>query len=239
MVWIHAITEVDSVVMNPMAPDKFLRLARQLELEPGSRVLDVGAGRCGAALLLVREFGCSVTAVEPFGDFLDEGRRRVEAAGLTHRFEFVQKTGADFHIEPESYDAAICLGATWAWDGLGGTLDALKAGVREEGHVLAGEPYKHRSEDETEHELHPWTLPEVIERFEERGLAVMWMVRSSVHEWDEYTSVHARDLLDWLAANPGHPDSEEVRGWRRDQVRRLGGPYIGWAIIAGRKTANA
>lgn len=238
MVWIHAITEVDSLVMNPMSPERFLGLARRLDLEPSSRVLDVGAGRCGPAFLLAREFGCSVTAVEPYGEFLDDGRGRVEAAGLTDRFEFVQQAGEDFQIEPGSYDAALCLGATWAWGGLPGTLDALKAGVREGGHVLVGEPYKHSHEDETEHELHPWTLPEVIERFEERGLAVMWMVRSSVHEWDEYTSVHARDLLDWLAANPDHPEAEEVRGWRRDQVRRLGGPYIGWAIIASRKTTN-
>lgn len=129
----------------------------------------------------------------------------------------------------------MCLGATWAWNGLGGTLDALGKGVRTEGHVLAGEPYRHSPDDSVEHETHPWTLPEVIELFEERGLAVTWLIRSSIDDWDEYTSVHARDLLDWLAANPDHPDFEQVAGWRRSQALSLGKPYLGWAIVAGRK----
>lgn len=93
MVWIHAITEVDSVVMNPISTEKFLSLARQLRIRSDSRVLDIGAGRCGPALLLARDFGCRVTAVEPFADFLDEGRIRVESAGLTHLFQFVEKKG--------------------------------------------------------------------------------------------------------------------------------------------------
>jgi cyclopropane fatty-acyl-phospholipid synthase-like methyltransferase len=238
MVWIHALIEVESDVMNPMRPEKLLTIGRHIRLAPGQRILDVGAGRCGPAVFLAREFGCHVTAVEPHEPFLDEARARVSDAGVSDLFEFVAAAGADFTIEPERYDAAMCLGATWAWNGLDGTLQALAAGVRPEGHVLAGEPYKHDPDDVAHYEVHPWTLAEILERFEAAGLAVTWLARSSVDEWDEYVSVHARDLLEWLAANPGHPDAEEVKGWRREQARGLAEGYMGWAVVAGRKTAN-
>jgi len=123
MPWIHAINESAAAefaedVLNPMHPDKFRTLGVRLRLQSGQRVLDVGAGRCGPARILAREFGCHITAVEPHDVFLNDARERVAAAGLGDRFEFVQSTGADFVIEPESYDAAMCIGASWAWGGL-------------------------------------------------------------------------------------------------------------------------
>jgi len=230
MVWIHDVVERDSVFMNPMRPEKFLGLASQLGLGPGDRVLEIGAGRCGPALLLAREFGCSVTAVEPHEPFLEVGRDRVAAAGLTDRFEFVHTSGRGFAIEPSRYAAVFCLGATFAYDGLVGTLETLSAAVRPGGHVVAGEPY--RISDEPVHGMHPWSLPEIFERFEERDLPVVWFVRSSIDEWDEYTSVHLRDLLEWEISHPD--DADEVRGWRREQLDSLGQPYVGWAVVAGR-----
>jgi cyclopropane fatty-acyl-phospholipid synthase-like methyltransferase len=239
MLWIHSLTERDADLMNPTGHDKLRALARALGLAPGRQILDVGAGRGGPALLFAREFGCHVTAVEPHGEFLETARARASDAGLSEMFDFVQTDGASFAIDPGRFDVAMCLGATWAWGGLGGTLDALAAGVRSGGHVVAGEPFRHDPADPVEYEMHPWTLPEVLERFEERGLAVTTLIRSSTDDWDAYTSEHVRALLDWLEENPDHPERETVRGWRKDEARRLGGPSIGWAMVAGRKTDAA
>jgi cyclopropane fatty-acyl-phospholipid synthase-like methyltransferase len=239
MLWIHAVTEGrGTVLMNPTSWDKMRSLARFIDLGAGHHVLDIGAGRCGPALLFAEEFGCRVTAVEPYGDFLDEARERVGEAGLTDRFEFVQTSGADFAIEPGRYDVAMCLGATWAWGGLEGTLDALAAAVRPDGHVVAGEPFRHAASDPIEDHAHNFLLPEVVECFEQRGLAVTTLIRSSTDDWDDYTSVRAKNLLDWLAGNPGHDELDTVKQWRRDETRRLAQPYIGWAMVAGRRTLD-
>jgi cyclopropane fatty-acyl-phospholipid synthase-like methyltransferase len=233
MPWIHDVVERHSVFMNPMRPEKFLGLARQLGLDPDDRVLEVGAGRCGPASFLAQEFGCRVTAVEPHEPFLEDGRTRVRAAGLTDLVEFVHSDGRSFEIEPARYAAAFCLGATFAYDGLDGTLDALAPGVRPGGHVVAGEPYHHSRDDEIDYAMHPWLFHEIFERFEMFGLPVAGFVRSSTDEWDEYTSVHLRDLLDWKQEHPD--DAEEIDGWRAEQLADVAKGYIGWAIVAGRK----
>lgn len=234
MPWIHDVVERFSDFMNPMSPEKFLGLARELQLGPDDRVLEIGAGRCGPALLLAREFGCSVTAVEPHEPFLTDGRARVSAAGMIDHFDFVESNGKSFPIEPSRYAAAFCLGATFAYDGLAGTLDALRPAVRPGGYVVAGEPYRHASDDPPVHAMHPWTLTEIFERFDERGLPVFWFVRSSTDEWDEYSSVQLRDLLTWVDEHP--EAAAEVQGWREAQFADLAKPHIGWAVVAGRRT---
>ena len=227
MPWIHAINESAAAefaedVLNPMHPDNFRTLGKRIRLEPGQRVLDVGAGRCGPARILAREFGVRITAVEPYGEFLDAARERVAAAGLSDHFEFVQSTGADFDIEPGAYDAAMCIGATWAWDGLSSTLAALAPGVRGGGHVVAGEVYQTAGSTEVDAE----PLTSVLDTFESAGLSVVSLIRSTTDDFDTYHSVQATSLLDW----PG-----EVEGWRREAVARFAEPNFGWAVMAGRK----
>ncbi len=239
MVWIHAINESAASefaqdILNPMHPDKFRTLGVRIRLQPGQRILDIGAGRCGPALILAREFGCHVTAVEPYDEFLNAARDRVAAAGLSERFDFVQSTGADFPIDPDRYDAALCIGATWAYGGLDGTLKALARGVRHGGHVVCGEGWfvpGQTSED--------WsgtaTLADVLETFEANDLRVVTFIRSSTDDFDTYHSIQATSLLDWLEANRGHSDVGEVRRWRREAVERCGVAPFGWGVIAGRK----
>ena len=239
MVWIHAINESAAAefaedVLNPLHPDKFRVLGRRIRLQPGQRVLDIGAGRCGPALVLAREFGCNVTAVEPYEEFFDAGRARVEAAGLTAQFEFVQSTGADFTLEPEHYDVAMCIGATWAYGDLDGTLKALGPAVRSGGHVVCGEGW--RTPDQT---AQGWqgtaTLADVLQTFEDNDLPVVTLIRSTIDDFDQYHSVQATSLLDWLDANPGHEDASDVREWRRGPVEDFALIPFGWGVIAGRK----
>jgi SAM-dependent methyltransferase len=240
MVWMHAINESAAAdfaedVLNPMNPDKFRTLGRRLRLQPGQSVLDVGAGRCGPARILAREFGVRITAVEPYGDFLDAARKRVVAAGLSDQFEFVQSTGADFEIEPGRYDAAMCIGASWAWDGLEGTLRALAPGVRAGGHVVVGEGFS--VPGQTSQYFAGQTLEQVLTGFASTGLAVITFIRSSRDDFDQYYSVQATSLLDWLETNPGHPDAEQVRTWHGEAVGEMASDPFGWALIAGRRVA--
>jgi SAM-dependent methyltransferase len=244
MLWIHSINETaapefNEGIMNPMSPEKIRMLGQRLRLKQDQEVLDIGAGRCGPALVLAREFGCRVTVVEPFIDFLSDGRRRVSEAGLSDKFRFIEARGAEFDIEPGRYDACMCLGATWAWDDLNGTLDALARGTRVAGHVVAGEPYARHPDQKPDLGVHGLELGEIIESFESRALHVVTMIRSTTEDWDTYNSIQTISLLDWLEANHEHPELETVRGWRAEAARRLAEPHIGWAMVAGRKGANS
>lgn len=230
MPWIHAINETAAAefsedILNPVHPDKIRTLGKRIRLQPDQHVLDIGAGRCGPARILARDFGVRVTAVEPYEPFLNDARERVAAAGLSDRFDFVQSAGADFAIEPERYDAAMCIGASWAFGGHEGTLRALAPGVKRGGHVVTGEGWAVPGESSFEGQTLQW----VLDVFEAAGLPVVSLIRPSVDDYDTYYSVQATSLLDWEGAD------DEVDGWRRDAVNRFAQPNFGWGLIAGRK----
>ena len=87
----------------------------------------MACGKAGPATLLASAFGCSIVGVERSPEFAAAARDRVAAAGLAERVEIVEGDAAAFSIDPGSFDAALCLGASFVWDGLDGTLAALDA----------------------------------------------------------------------------------------------------------------
>src|SRR5262245_53630525 len=150
------IAERDHELQNPISVEKLVLLGERLRLGPGSRVLDIASGRGGPALVLARTFGCSVEGVEVEPEFHAAAIARAEAESLGDRLSFRLGDASDARFEPEGYDAALCLGATFVFGGLEGTVDALLPSVRPGGHVVVGEPY-----------WRTWPLPVDYERGDE------------------------------------------------------------------------
>lgn len=239
MPWYHAVAERDHEIQNPTSREKIRLLGERLRLGPETQVLDVASGKCGPAVILAGEFGCRITAIERAPEFLAAARERVAAAGLGDRIEIHEQDAAEADLGRDRYDVAMCLGASFVWRSLEGTLTALTPVVHAGGAVVVGEPYWRR-----------WPLPEGIDddgfvllagtadRFEDAGLTVEAMIVSSEDDWDRYETLHWPAVQDWLAANPDDPDAPEIRriherarndylNWTRD--------LFGWAIFVGRK----
>ena len=239
MAWWYAVVESRHELQNPTSAEKIRLLGRALGLGLSSHLLDVAGGRGGPASLLAQEFGCRVTLVELAPEFAQVARGRDE------RIEVVESDAKDFAIEPGAYDAAICLGASFAYDGLVPTVRALAEAVPTRGLIAVGEPY-----------WRVWPLPEAVEpselalggeglvplaetveRFESGGVELVSLIASSEDDWDRYESLHWATLDEWLAANPDDPQAEEFRerGRRhRDQHLRWRRELMGWAIFVGR-----
>jgi Methyltransferase domain len=239
--WWHAVVEARHELMNPTSPEKIRLLGERLGLGPESHVLDIASGMCGPAIFLAETFGCRLTCVERAPEFVAAARERIAAAGLTDRIEIVESDAESFELG--RYDAALCIGATFAYGGLVPTLERLRVAAP----LLAvGEPYwrvwplppnpfvgEHERTDEGE-----WLpLLETVERIESTGVRVVSLIASSQEDWDRYESLHWQTLDDWLAVNPGHPQADEFRergaagrarylGWERDAM--------GWAIFVCR-----
>jgi hypothetical protein len=177
--------------------------------------------------------------VERANEFASVARERVAAAGLAHRIEIVERDVADVELEPARYDVAMCLGASFVWGDLPGTLAALVPATRAGGHVVVGEPY-----------WRTWPLPdnvddqgyvplaETMARFHAAGLAPVSLIAASEDDWDRYESLHWRALEEWLAAHPDDPDSAQIRSRHeasRDDYLRRERDLLGWAIFVTRK----
>jgi cyclopropane-fatty-acyl-phospholipid synthase len=66
---------------------KCRHLARMIELRPGQRLLEIGSGWGGFAILAAREHGCRVTSLTISPAQAELARRRVQEAGLAERVE--------------------------------------------------------------------------------------------------------------------------------------------------------
>jgi predicted O-methyltransferase YrrM len=239
MPWWFAVAERDHELQNPTSAEKIRLLGERLRLRPDSQVLDIACGKCGPAVLLAREFGCRITGVERAPEFASAARERIAAAGLEQQVEVVEQDAASFTPATESYDVALCLGASFIWNGLEGTLAALVPAVRPQGHVVVGEPYWRRSPlpegiDDEDYV----SLRDTARRFDTARLSVDTIIASSLDDWDRYETLHWRALEDWLAENSDDPDAAEFRARHeseRDKYLSWQRELLGWAIFAARK----
>jgi SAM-dependent methyltransferase len=234
----HLVAERDHDIQNPTSAEKIRLLGTLLELAPDRRVLDIACGRGGPAIVLASTFGCRITGVERASDFAAAARERVAEAGLAALVEIVEADAREFALEPESWDVAVCLGATFVWDDLAGTLAAVVPALRPGGHAAVGEPYWREEPPAETGDMGFVSLEETIRRFELAGLITVGLVAASTDDWDRYESLQWRAVESWLAEHPGDAGAAELRR-ERDEYRQR---YVevlrrrlGWAMIAGRK----
>ena len=237
----YVVAEATHELQNPTSKEKIVLLGERLGLGPESHVLDIASGRGGPALLLAETFGCSVRGVEISPDFHAVAVERTAAVGLAERVTIELGDGAAATLEPETYDAALCLGASFVWGSLADTVEALTPAVRPGGFVVVGEPYWRRlplPEDyEDRREL--WTTLEgTVTIFETSGLQVVSVIASSEDDWDRYETLHWQAVESWLAENPDDPAAPDIRARHERNKRtylRDQRDLLGWAILVGWK----
>ncbi|MGH3135467.1 MAG: SAM-dependent methyltransferase [Gaiellaceae bacterium] len=235
------VAEAHHEIQNPTSEENLVLLGERLGLGSSSRVLDIASGRGGPATLLAREFGCAVRGIEIAPEFHAAAIERATRLGVADRVSFELGDAASAELEPESHDAALCLGASFVFGSLADTVETLAPAVRPGGHVVVGEPFWRRLPlpDDYEHRSDPWTTLEgTVVIFETSGLPVVAMIASSEDDWDRYETLHWQSVEQWLAANTGDPDAPEIR--RRHEhgkwnYLRHERDYLGWAIFVGWK----
>ncbi|MEX2612198.1 MAG: methyltransferase domain-containing protein [Gaiellaceae bacterium] len=235
------VAEAEHEIQNPTSEEKLLLLGERLRLGPASRVLDIASGRGGPALLFAREFGCRVDAVELRPEFHAVAVARAEAAGLSELVSLRLGDASQEELPESTYDVAMCLGASFVWGGLAGTLDALEPAALAGGHVVVGEPFwrKLPLPDDYDDRNAPFTtLEDTITIFESGRLRTVSVIASSLDDWDRYETLHWRAVEEWLAANPDDSDAPEIgeskERFKRNYLRHQR-EYLGWAIFVGWK----
>jgi cyclopropane fatty-acyl-phospholipid synthase-like methyltransferase len=73
--------------LSPGGPQEVAKIVRGLDLA-GKRVLDIGCGSGGPAIVLARDFGAQMVCLDVEKALIDRARANVQAAGATDQIEF-------------------------------------------------------------------------------------------------------------------------------------------------------
>jgi SAM-dependent methyltransferase len=112
---------------------KALGLLPQLSATP--KVLDVGCGPGMQTIALAEALSkAHITAVDLFGQFLEELKSAAEAAGFGDRIETLQEDMQKLSFPPESFDLIWCEGAAYIM-GVEKALKAWQRYLKPEGYV--------------------------------------------------------------------------------------------------------
>jgi SAM-dependent methyltransferase len=222
-------------LINPTSPEKVIAAGRHAGMAPGLRIIDFGCGYGEPLVLWGREFGITGVGIDVREHCVARARQKMIKYGLADRIEIVHAKGAEYPAEKHAYDLAVCLGASFVWNGFEPAVQALKEMIKPSGRILIGEPYWKTTavppELVTREKVQPeWELADIVHR---HGLDILYLIRSSDDDWARYEAANWEGLIAWLEENPDHPEKREVIEWLRrvqDEHFRCIREYVGFAI---------
>mgnify|MGYP005847570893 CR=1 FL=1 len=223
-------------LINPSCPEKLLQVGRVLGLSPHSRVIDFGCGFAEMLSLWADHYGISGVGIDIREHACQRARAKVEARGLADRIQIICGDAARHQFEKRSFDVAVCLGASFIWDGFRPTVQAMRSAIKLEGNLVVGEPHwlhDHVPPEYVCQEQSFHSERELLQIVREEGFDLLYVVRASHDDWDRYQSDNWYGLVHWLQDNQDHPERQEVLEHlhsSQDEYFRYGRQYLGWAI---------
>jgi demethylmenaquinone methyltransferase/2-methoxy-6-polyprenyl-1,4-benzoquinol methylase len=195
-------------------------LVSRLEARPVHVVLDVATGTAAVAIELARRYGCRVVGVDQSAEMLAEGRRRVDAAGLSSAVELREARAETLPFEDAAFDGLTFTYLLRYVDDPGAAMRELARVVRPGGVVAMLEFFEPRA-----------TVPRLAwEAYVRAGLPVLGRLASPA--WGEVGSFLGPSIRDFWEATP--PDklkaiwNEAGIGEVDARLLSLGGGIVMW-----------
>jgi len=224
-------------LVNPTTPEKILIAGRVAGMNKGNRVIDFGCGYGEVLILWARTFGISGLGIDIRSVACERAYRKIAKERLGDRIEIVCGDAAEYPFEPQGYNVASCIGATFIWKG--GFREAVRTmqrAIPPNGRLVIGEAHWLRSivpPDYVRHEPSIRTEYELLCTAREEGLELIYVLHSNHDDWDHSESENWRGLADWLDENPTHREREEVIRHLHDsqeEYLRYAREHLGWAL---------
>jgi SAM-dependent methyltransferase len=228
----HDVAHAHHPVAAPVSTATVRTLVDRLVPPDGGRAVDLG---CGHGVWLTELLAAHPT-VTGVGLDLDLPADTVAAArdrGVGDRVRWEQADAVGW--ADGTFDVVLCVGASHAFDGLDGTLAAVRRHLRPGGQVLLGDGIWEGAPSEAAQEaLGDWPggltdLAGLFDRARAHGFEPGYGHVSSLAEWDDYEFSWTGSLVAWaLRDAPTEADREHalararehreawVRGWRRE-----------------------
>lgn len=236
----YDITHRTHDIMNPLSSAKLDHVVDGLGLRRGARVIDIGCGKGEFLVRLAARYRAEGIGVDISPYAVRDARLRAAARTPGARLTFVEADGKAF--EPPggaAFDMASCLGATWIFGGLSGTLHALAGYTRPGGTVVVGHPFWLKTPPpeylaaEGLREGEFGSDDENAAVGSALGLRLVTKVVSGTADFDNYEGWQWAAAAAFARENPGDGDLAEVErrvAVSKDAYLRWGRDVLGWAV---------
>jgi len=221
---------------SPAAPEKLWAIGQYLGLDKNKRMINFGSGYGRPLELWAKDFGISGTGIEIHSFLCERAKTRISGSDLEGQVKIVCGNAADYEFEQNSFDVAVCLGASFIWGGYRRAIREMKNALVDGGKVVVGEYYYIEEKipaqlRKFEGDLH--TELELLHISRDEGFDIEFALRASRDDWDRYVSSNWYGLLRWIDENQTHPDHRYVI----DHLHKIQEMYLkyqkkyeGWAI---------
>ncbi len=234
----------DHAILNPISLEKVDRVIALLDLPAGARVIDVGCGKAEMLVRLIARFGCTAIGVDTNPHFLAEARARAFDQGVAGQIELLEGDVTQMKLATETFDAALCVGATHAYGDLAATLKNLRTLVKPGGKIVVGEGLWKQKPDmnylkalgtkATDYTDHAGNVAAGIAE----QLTYLYSAVADHNDFDHYEGLYNRAVETWCLENSRDLDMaaarERIRAWR-DTYLKWGRDTLGFAIYLFQK----
>lgn len=106
MMYSSAVYPEENSDLERAAAHKLDVICQKLDLKPDDHVVEIGSGWCGFAIHAAANYGCRVTTTTISDAQYEEGRRRIDQAGLSDRITLLKK---DYRDLSGAYDKLVSI----------------------------------------------------------------------------------------------------------------------------------
>lgn len=202
--------------MNPLSEHKFERIISVLDLSPG-KVVDIACGKAELLCRLAEAYDVTGIGIDISPWEVEDALKKVASRKLSERIEIREGDGNTLQIDANSLSAAFCIGATWIFGGLSGTLAHLCEWVKPGGVVVVGDAFR-RAESSQEPGLN--THAENTAMGGDQGLTYLYSMGNTQSDWDHYTQLTNFSAQKYADENPDDPDVPELLATMAEDQRK-------------------
>ena len=230
------ISEQFMELVNPISPEKVMKVGEVSGLNQDSRVIEFGSGYGEVLALWAEAFGISGIGIEIRDYACQRATKKMQERGFANRIKIVCANAAGHEFEKHAFDVAACVGATFIWDGFRSTIRAMREAVRPAGKLVIGEQYWQTDRVPSKYakeEKAMLTELELLQIIRDEGYDLEYVARATHDEWDRYVTQDWHGLLRWIEENTNHPEREEViRHFHmmQDKYVKYDREHMGWAM---------
>jgi cyclopropane fatty-acyl-phospholipid synthase-like methyltransferase len=233
-----SIVEANHDIQNPSTPQKLDYLIDSLQLTNTLSVLDVGCGKGWLLTRMAERCGITGTGIEINPWFCQAAVARAQRASVADRITIIESDAKAVELPAHHYDAAVCIGATFALGGLENCLQSLRHTVKPGCLIAVGDIFRYA--DQAPAEIAEYgdvpTLTELVDRVRGKHEPLN-MIVANADDWDMYETRKWRAAHDWLArhaSDPEHTELQQQFTQMRHSYLTVERTHIGWAIIVAR-----